>query len=152
MTETYSQIFIQIVFWVKCSKNEIPQENLQELFEYIAGIIRNKGQKPIIVGGISNHVHVFIGLKPSATVSAIVRDIKNNSTNFINEKHWLTEKFAWQNGFGSFSYSNSQVERVYNYIKNQAEHHRKKTYKEEYIEFLVKFNVKYNAKYLPTQE
>ena len=149
MTATFSQIFIQIVFSVKNRKNMIPQENLEEVFEYITGIIRNKGQKPIIVGGISNHLHVFIGLKPGITVSGLVRDIKNNSTNFINQQDWIRKKFAWQNGFGAFSYGNSQVEQVFNYIKNQAEHHKTKTFREEFLAFLQKFNVDYEMKYLP---
>jgi len=149
MTATYSQIFIQIVFSVKSRKNLIPEENLEEVFEYITGIIRNKGQKPIIVGGVSNHLHVFIGLKPGITVSGLVRDIKNNSTNFINQQDWIREKFAWQNGFGAFSYGNSQVEQVFNYIKNQAEHHKTKTFREEFLAFLQKFNVDYEMKYLP---
>jgi putative transposase len=152
MTATYSQIFIQIVFSVKSRKNLIPQENLEEVFEYIAGIIRNKGQKPIIVGGVSNHIHVFIGLKPGVNVSAMVRDIKNNSTNFINQQDWMPEKFSWQNGFAAFSYGNSQVESVYNYIKNQAEHHKTRTFREEFVAFLKKFEVNYEEKYLPTLE
>jgi REP element-mobilizing transposase RayT len=149
MTATFSQIFIQVVFSVKSRKNLIPQENLEEVFEYIAGIIRNKGHKPIIVGGVSNHVHVFIGLKPGVCVSSMVRDIKNNSTNFINQQDWLREKFSWQNGFGAFSYGNSQVEQVFNYIKNQEEHHKSLTFREEFVAFLEKFDVDFERKDLP---
>jgi len=151
MTATYSQIFIQLVFGVKSRKNLIPQENLEEVFGYIAGIIRNKGHKPIIVGGMSNHVHIFIGLKPGVALSSLVRDIKNNSTNFINLQDWIPEKFSWQNGFGAFSYGNSQVEQVFNYIKNQQEHHKTKSFREEYLAFLQKFGVDYEEKYLPPE-
>jgi REP element-mobilizing transposase RayT len=151
MAATYAQIFIQIVFSVKSRKNLIPQGNLEEVFEYIAGIIRNKGQKPIIVGGVSTHIHVFVGLKPGVVISTMVKDIKKNSANFINQQKWLIEKFSWQNGFGAFSYSNSQVERVYDYIKNQAEHHKTMTFREEYVAFLEKFDVEYEEKDLPPE-
>jgi putative transposase len=149
MTATYSQILIQIVFSVKNRKSLIPQKNLEEVFEYMAGIIRIKGQKPIIVGGVSNHIHILLGMKPGITVSALVRDIKNNSTNFINQQDWMVEKFSWQNGFGAFSYGNSQIESVFNYIKNQEEHHKTKTFREEFVAFLEKFGVEYEEKYLP---
>lgn len=151
MTATYSQILIQIVFSVKNRKSLIPQKNLEEVFEYMAGIIRNKGQKPIIVGGVSNHIHILLGIKPGITVSALVRDIKNNSTSFINQQDWMVEKFSWQNGFGAFSYGNSQIESVFNYIKNQEEHHKTKTFREEFIRFLEKFEVDFEEKYLPPQ-
>ena len=151
MTATFSQIFIQVIFSVKSRKNLIPQENLEVVFEYIAGIVRNKGQKPIIVGGVSNHIHILLGMKPGITVSALVRDIKNNSTNFINQQDWMVEKFSWQNGFGAFSYGNSQIELVFNYIKNQEEHHKIKTFREEFVAFLEKFDVDYEEKYLPPQ-
>jgi REP element-mobilizing transposase RayT len=151
MTGTYSQILIQIVFSVKNRKSLIPQENLEEVFEYISGIIRNKGQKPMIVGGVKDHIHILLGMKPGITVSALVRDIKNNSSNFINQQDWLSEKFSWQNGFGAFSYGNSQIEPVFNYIKNQAEHHKTKTFREEFVTFLERFGVEYEEKYLPTQ-
>jgi REP element-mobilizing transposase RayT len=151
MTVTYSQILIQIVFSVKSRKNLIPQENLEEVFEYMAGIIRNKAQKPIIIGGVSDHIHIFLGMKPGITVSSLVRDIKNNSMNFINQQNWLADKFSWQNGFGAFSYGNSQIEPVFNYIKNQAEYHKTKTSREEFIAFLEKFDVDYEEKYLPPQ-
>jgi REP element-mobilizing transposase RayT len=151
MTATYSQIFVQLVFGVKSRKSLIPQENLEEMFEYIAGIIRNKGHKLIIVGGVSDHVHIFIVLKPGVALSSLVRDIKNNTTNFINLQNWIPEKFSWQNGFGAFSYGSSQIEQVFNYIKNQKEHHKIKTFREEYIAFLQKFGVDYEEKYLPPE-
>jgi len=104
MTATFSQVFIQVVFSVKSHKNLIPQENLEEVFEYIAGIIRSKGHNPIVVGGVSNHVHIFAGFGPGSNISGFVRYIKNNSANFINRQEWMQDKFTWQNGFGVFSY------------------------------------------------
>ena len=148
MKGTYSQIFVHIIFSVKKRENLIPENNLDEVFDYIAGVIRNKGQKPIIVGGVSNHIHAFIGLKPDVSVSSIARDIKNNSSKFINQKKWVTGKFNWQNGFGAFTYGNSQVGQVVNYIKNQAEHHKLSSFREEFAGFLERFNVEFEEKNL----
>jgi len=148
MAGTFSQIYIQIVIVVKKRDNLIPKAHREELFEYMSGIIRNKGQKSIIVNGVGNHVHIFVGLKPDMKISDLARDIKNNSTNFINKMKWINRKFSWQAGYGAFSYAESQVEVVFNYIKNQENHHKKKTFKEEYLEFLKKFCVEYNEKYL----
>ena len=114
----------------------------------MAGIIKEKNQKPIIVNGVADHVHVFVGLKPSMAIADLVRDIKNNSSKFINEQKFLKGKFAWQEGYGAFSYAHSQIENVYQYIANQEEHHRKKTFKEEYLDFLQKFEIEFNEKYL----
>jgi REP element-mobilizing transposase RayT len=119
-----------------------------ELYRYIAEIIKGKGQKPIIVNGVADHVHIFIGLHPSMALSDLVRDIKNNATNFINDSHFVKGKFSWQEGYGAFSYSKSQVQTVYDYILNQEEHHRKRTFREEYIDLLNKFEIEYNEKNL----
>ena len=148
MAGTYSQIYLQVVFAVKGRENLISPKWRDELHKYIAGIIKNKEQKPIIVNGMRDHIHLFIGLRPSMAISDLVRDIKNNSSNFINEKRWVMGRFSWQEGYGVFSYSHSQIETVYNYILNQEEHHRKKTFREEYIDFLERFEIEYNKKYL----
>lgn len=148
MAGTFSQIYIQIVFAVKGRENLIGKSWKDELHKYISGIITNKGQKSIIVNGVSDHVHIFVGLKPAMAISDLVRDIKNNSSNFINEKKFIKGKFSWQEGYGAFSYAHSQIENVYQYIANQEEHHKKKTFKEEYLDFLQKFEIEYNEKYL----
>lgn len=148
MAGTFSQIYIQIVFAVNGRSNLLQEPWREEVFKYMSGIIKRKNQKPIIVNGVSNHVHLFVGLKPSMSVSDMVRDVKNNSTNFINDRKWISRKFSWQEGFGSFSYSHSQIDQVYQYILNQKEHHRKKTFKEEYLDFLRKFEIEYDEKYL----
>ncbi|MBA2583866.1 MAG: transposase, partial [Bacteroidetes bacterium] len=119
-----------------------------DLHKYISGIITNKEQKSIIVNGMPDHIHVFIGLSPSMKISDLVRDIKNNSSNFINDRNLIKGKFAWQEGYGSFSYSHSHIQNVYNYILNQEEHHKKRSFKEEYLELLKKFEIEYNEKYL----
>jgi REP element-mobilizing transposase RayT len=148
MAGTYSQIYLQVVFAVKGRENLIAQSWKDELHKYISGIIKEKEQKPIIVNGMPDHIHAFIGLKPSMRISDLVRDIKNNSSKFINEKGWLKGKFSWQEGYGVFSYSHSHIERVYNYILNQEEHHRKKTFKDEYLELLKKFNIEFKEAYV----
>ena len=132
MAGTFSQIYIQVVFAVKGRENLIGEKWKEELNKYIAGIIKKKGQKPIIVNGISD----------------LVRDIKNNSTNFINDSNFIAGKFSWQEGYGAFSYSHSHISRVFNYIKNQEEHHKKRTFRDEYLELLKKFEIEYNEKYM----
>ncbi len=139
---------IQIVFAVKGRQNLIGKQWKDELHKYIAGIIKGKEQKPIIVNGMPDHIHAFIGLRPSMAISDLARDVKNNSTNFINDHKLVKGKFSWQEGYGAFSYSHLQIENVYNYILNQEEHHQKKTFKEEYLDFLKQFEIKYNEKYL----
>ena len=148
MSGTFSQVYIQVVFAVKGRENVIDKQWKDELHKYIAGIVKAKGQKSIIVNGMPDHIHAFIGLKPSMAISDLVRDIKNNSSNFINDKKFVKGKFSWQEGYGTFSYSHSHIQTVYDYILNQEEHHKKKTFKEEYIEFLQKFEVEYGEKYL----
>jgi len=148
MPGTYSQIYIQIVFAVKGRENLIAKNWKNDLHKYIAGIIKGKEQKPIIVNGMPDHIHAFIGLRPSMKISDLVRDIKNNSTNFINENKFVRGKFSWQEGYGAFSYSHSHIKKVYEYILNQESHHKKKTFREEYLELLKKFEIEYNEKYL----
>jgi REP element-mobilizing transposase RayT len=148
MAGTFSQIYIQYVFTVKGRQNLMQKPWRNEVFKYIAGIIKAKGQKSIIVNGVADHIHVFVGLRPSICISDLVRDIKNNSSKFINEQGWLKGKFSWQEGYGAFSYAHSQIENVYQYILNQEEHHRRKTFREEYLDFLQKFEVEYDKKYL----
>ena len=148
MAGTFSQLYIQIIFAVKYRENLIAPSWGHELNKYIAGIIRKKGQKPIIVNGMPDHIHAFVGLKPAMAISKLVQDIKSNSTTFINDRKFVKGKFLWQEGYGAFSYSHSHIDRVYNYILNQQQHHKKKTFKQEYLQFLKKFNVPYNERYL----
>lgn len=131
MAGTFSQIYVQCVFAVKGRDCLLQKPWRQDVFKYMMGIIKGKKQKPIIVNGVSDHVHVLVGLRPALGISDLIRDVKNNSTNFINEQKLLKGKFSWQEGYGAFSYSHSQVESVYRYIAEQEEHQRKKTFKEE---------------------
>ena len=148
MAGTFTQIYIQVVFSVKGRQNLLSKNWREEVFKYISGIITNKGQKSIIVGGYSDHVHVLIGLKPTMALSDLVRDIKNNSSKFINDKRFVLGKFAWQEGYGAFSYGHLQIPDVYNYILSQEEHHRTKTFKEEYILFLRKYEIEHDERFL----
>lgn len=148
MANTYTQIYIHVVFAVQGRQNLIRKENKEELHKYITGIIRNKGQKLIAINSMPDHVHLFIGMKPSMALSDLICDVKNNSSTYINEKKWVRGKFNWQKGFGAFSYAHSQIDAVSKYILNQEKHHARKTFKEEYLEMLKAFNVEYDEKYL----
>ena len=145
---TYSQIYIQTIFAVKGRDGLILPEWEERLYKYITGIVQNKGQKMLAINGIPNHIHFLIGMKPSCCLSDLVREIKKSSNEFINESHFSKFKFNWQEGFGAFSYSHSQLDAVIAYVMNQKEHHKKKTFKEEYTDFLKQFNVEYDEQYL----
>jgi putative transposase len=148
MPNTYSQIYIQIVFAVKGRENLIAERNREELHKFITGVIQKRDQKMLSIFCMPDHTHILVGLTSSIAISDLVRDIKTASSKFINDKKWVKGKFNWQEGYGAFSYSKSQIDNVAKYILNQKEHHKRKTFKEEYIEFLEKFEVDYEAKYL----
>ena len=148
MANTYSQIYIHIVFTVQGKLNLISKQHREELHKIISGIITNRNQKLISIFAMPDHVHILVGLQPNMALSNLVRDIKSGSSKYITEKRWVKGKFNWQEGYGSFSYSKSQISQVANYIMNQEEHHREKTFKEEYLEILEKFEVEYDEKYL----
>jgi putative transposase len=148
MAGTFSQIYIQAVFAVKGRENLLQKSWRDDVFKYMSGIIKGKNHKPIIVNGVADHVHLFIGLRPAMAISDLIRDIKNNSTNYINKRGLIPGSFAWQDGYGAFSYSHSQLNNVYQYILNQEEHHRKKTFREEYLAMLDEFEIPHDEKYL----
>lgn len=148
MANTYSQIYIQIVFAVKGRQNLISKANREELHKYITGIVTKREQKMLAIFAMPDHVHILVGLKPTIAISELVRDVKAGSSGFINENKWVGGKFNWQEGFGCFSYSKSHVDNVIKYILNQEEHHHNKTFKEEYLDFLQKFEIEYDERYL----
>ena len=148
MSGTFSKLYIQVVFAVKGRENLIANSWKDELHKYLAGIIKGKDQKSIIVNGMPDHIHAFIGLRPAMKISDLVRDVKNNSSNFINDNKFVKGKFNWQNGYGAFSYSHSHIDKVYQYVLNQEDHHKKRTFREEYIGLLKKFQIEYEEKYL----
>ena len=148
MPGTFSQIYIQYVFAVKGREYLIHSDIEEEVYQYISGIVKFKNQKSLAVNGMPDHIHILVGLKPSMNIADLVRDIKNNSTNFINSKKYFPGKFAWQEGYGAFSYSASNFGVVVDYIKNQKQHHLTKTFREEYLSFLRNFKVEFDEKYL----
>jgi REP element-mobilizing transposase RayT len=148
MANTFTQIYIHVVFAVRGRQNLIKKEHKEELHKYIAGIIRNKKQKLYAINSMPDHFHIFVSIKPNIPVSDLVRDIKNNSSGFINTKKWVRGKFNWQEGYGAFSYGHSQIDAVVKYIHNQEKHHTKRTFKDEYLGLLKKFNIDYDEKYV----
>lgn len=144
----YTQLYIQIVFAVKNRKALLHKDIRPRVFEYISGIITGMNHKTIIVNGVSNHIHVFMGLNPVKSISETVYEIKRSSSLFINNERLCKSKFSWQEGYGAFSYEKSLVEIVYNYILNQEVHHKKLTFREEYIQFLEKFEIEYDERFL----
>ena len=148
MSDTYSQIYIQTVFAVQDRDAIIQSSWEEELYKYITGILQNKGQKMLAIDGTSNHSHFLIGMKPTCCLSDLVREIKKSSNIFINEKKFTPFNFQWQEGFGAFSYGHSQLRDVIQYIENQKEHHKKRTFKEEYLAFLKAFEIQFKDEYL----
>lgn len=148
MANTYTQIYLHVIFAVKGRDNLISSTWKEELYKYITGIVTNKNQKLIAINGMPNHVHLLVGLKPDIALSDLIRDVKANASKFINDKQWVMGKFEWQPGFGGFSYSHSQLDVVINYIRNQEEHHKTKSFREEYIEFMKRYAIDYKTEYL----
>lgn len=120
----------------------------EDLYKYITGIVRNKGQKMLAINGVSNHIHFLIGMRPSCCLSDLVREIKKFSNEFIKENRFTKFNFNWQEGFGAFSYGHSQIDDGIHYVMNQKEHHKKQTFKQEYKTILKKFDVEHDEKYL----
>ena len=148
MPNTYTQIYVQIIFAVQDRQTLISEKIREKLEKYICGIVSNKKSKPLAIYCNPDHTHILIGLHPSVSISDIARDIKSNSSKWINENKWIMGKFHWQEGFGAFTYSKSQIDAVVRYILNQPEHHKKTSFKDEYINFLKKFEIEYDEKYL----
>lgn len=148
MADTYSQIYIQVVFAVQNRNAFIKPVWEEELYKYITGIVQNKGQKMLAINGTHNHIHFFIGMQPTCCLSDLVREIKKSSNTFIKEKEMRPYNFKWQEGFGAFSYGHSQLTDVIQYIERQKEHHQKRSFKEEYLAFLKAFEIEFKNEYL----
>jgi putative transposase len=148
MANTYTQIYLQAVFAVEGRQNLIHPKRKEGLHKYITGIITKAGQKLIAIHAMPDHVHILLGLKPDIAPSDLIGSIKTGSTNHINEQRWVAGRFSWQEGFGAFSYSHSQLTRVINYIHNQERHHARKTFRQEYLELLEKFKVPHDERYI----
>ncbi len=147
MADCFSQMYVQIVFAVKNRQALIMPEWEDDVYKYITGIVKNKGQKLLAINGTHNHIHIFINMKPSCCLSDLIREIKKSSNAYINEKQLSHFKFEWQNGYGAFTYNISDIGNVINYINNQKEHHHKQTFKEEFHNFMNEFQIEYNEAY-----
>ena len=148
MANTYTQMYIQLVFAVQNRMSLIQYEWKDELYKYITGIVQNNKHKLIAINGMPNHLHVFVGYKPLQLIPDLLQDIKGSSSGWINSRHLVKGRFSWQEGYGSFSYSHSHIDNVVKYILNQEQHHKKRTFREEYTDLLNKFNVDYDEKYI----
>ncbi len=148
MADTYSQIFYHLVFSVRNRESLIVNEIKDDLYKYISGIITNQKQKLFIINGMPDHIHILINCKPNMNLSDNVKEIKEHSTKFINAKKILRGKFYWQAGFGAFTVSKKDVSMILNYIKNQEEHHKKRSFREEYLELLKENEIEFKEEYL----
>lgn len=148
MANTFSQIYIQTVFAVSGRLSLITADFKEELHKYITGIVRNKGQKLISINGMADHLHILIGLRPAMALADLVRDIKCDSSDWVNRKKLARGKFAWQEGYGAFSYGHSQLDTIIRYIQNQERHHRRRSFKDEYLTLLKKFEIEFREEYV----
>jgi REP element-mobilizing transposase RayT len=148
MADTYTKIFIHAVIVVKGRENLISPKWKNELYKYIHGIIKNIDQKLMIINGMPDHVHLLIGIKPNMAVSDLLRDIKANSSRFINENKWIHGRFEWQQGYGAFSCNPADLDNIINYIKSQEEHHKKRPFRAEYMDILDQNSIDYKNEYL----
>ncbi len=148
MANTYHQVYIQAVFAVKYRNAVIAKEWRPALLGVIGNLINETGCKTIIVNGVEDHIHCFLGLKPVVSISELMKTVKAKSSKHVNDCQLTSNRFEWQEGYGVFSYSQSHIDNVYHYIANQEEHHKKQTFREEYKAILEKFKVPYDEQYL----
>lgn len=148
MANTYTQIHIHAVFAVQNRQSLISKSWKNELYKYITGIIQNNNHKVLQINGMPDHVHILFGMRPTQSLSDLMKQVKQESSKWINQQGFVKGKFSWQAGFGAFSYSKSQIPNVIQYIEKQEEHHTKKSFREEYLDFLKAFDINYNEAYI----
>ncbi len=148
MANTYVQIYLHYVFAVHNRDCAIMPEWKDELYKYITGIVTNQRQRLYAIGGMYDHVHMLVSMSPSTSPSDLMAEVKRSSSRWINEKRFVPGRFAWQEGYGVFSYAQSQIKSVIQYIEDQEEHHRNRTFREEYIDILKSFNIEYDERYI----
>jgi len=146
--KVYHQVYLHIVFAVKFRDALLKKAFRSDIFKYMSGIVTQNEHKSININGVEDHVHILLGFNPSKTVSEIVFHLKRSSSLYINQQSYYPFKFKWQEGYGVFSYSRSQIEDIYSYIERQEEHHQKQTFRKEYIKTLEKYNCDYEERYL----
>jgi REP element-mobilizing transposase RayT len=148
MANTFTQIYLHLVFAVQNRISLIQPEWRDELYKYITGIVQNNEHKLIAINGTQNHLHIAVGYKPHQLIPNLLQDIKGYSSKWINDKKFIKGKFTWQAGYGAFSFSHSQMDKVVKYINNQEQHHKKQTFHEEYIKLLENYNILFDQKYI----
>lgn len=148
MPNTYSQIHLQVVFAVKHRKALISPEWSDGLYGYITGIIQGNGHKMLIINGMPDHIHILFGMRPHQALSDLMRQVKCDSTKWINQRGLTAHPFSWQTGYGAFSYSLSQVPRIIRYIENQQKHHQQKSLRQEYVTTLEMHGIPYDDQYI----
>jgi putative transposase len=148
MANTYTQIYIQVVFAVKARQYLIRSEHKETLHKYISGVVRERDQKLLSIHCMPDHTHLLIGLKQSVALSDLVRDIKAASSNFVQRQRWFPGRFSCQEGFGAFSYGHSQISSVIQYIENQEEHHARRSFRDEYRQLLRKFAIEHDERFI----
>lgn len=148
MANTYTQIHIHAVFAVQNRVSLISSSWESRLYQYITAIIQKNGHKLLIINGIEDHVHALFGMRPTQSLSDLMQDVKGDSSRWINENKLSKGKFSWQEGYGAFSYSKSQLPNIINYISTQKEHHNKKSFIEEYYKLLEEFEIEFDPKYI----
>ncbi|MFC3560930.1 IS200/IS605 family transposase [Pedobacter jamesrossensis] len=148
MPNTYTKLHIQFVFAVKHRACLISNEWKERLLKYITGIFQANNHKMIQINCMPDHIHILIGLRPHQAISDLIKNVKTESTKWINEQGFCKQKFACQEGYGAFSYSKSHVNDVIKYIQNQEKHHQKKSFEQEYLDFLKTFEIEYDDKHL----
>ena len=148
MANSYTQIHIQFVFAVKYRGALIDNEWKGRLYQYMTGIFQENKHKMLQINGMPDHVHIFIGMRPHQSVSALIQNVKTESSKWIKEQNLCSYPFEWQEGYGAFSYAKSQVDNVIRYIQNQEIHHRKETFLNEYKTFLTLFGIEWDENYI----
>jgi len=148
MANTYHQVYIQAIFAVKYRAATLDKSWRPRILGVIGNLINETGCKTILVNGVGDHVHCFLGLKPTVAIAELMKTVKAKSSKYINDHELTRARFEWQEGYGAFSYSHSHIDDVYKYIAKQEEHHKKRTFREEYLEFLEKYEVPYDERYI----
>ena len=148
MANTFTQIHIQVVTAVRFRDSLIDPKWNARLHQYMTGIIQNHTHKVLAINSMPDHIHFLIGFRPHQSLSDLVGIVKGESSEWINQENLTLRKFRWQEGYGAFSYTKAQVIPVVNYILNQEEHHKKRTFLEEYKDLLDEFNIDYDERYI----
>ena len=146
---TYTQILYQLVFSTKNRERTLTNPNRQKLFNYVSGILKNKNCHLYRINGVEDHLHIITDIHPAIALSSLIKDIKLATSEYIKEQHLFPNFDGWQDGYGAFTYSIKEKDRLIEYVKNQEEHHKRKSFKEEYMELLKEHGIEFDEKYLP---